>query len=336
MMLSRLLGWQTEDEGDVRSLAERNGLLMYYHGEEDFSLGDMYQITCKLLELRFPEKCAAIRPRMSTPSVFQIFPKTFQEAEKQIKVAADYLPNRIEISFPEDCPKEEIRVFRDYYDKQNGSKNAPLTGMTDGMLYLPWSLEEHTERTFRLYIYSYSQAHTACASDSDWLRVFSDESYSESLREFREKYLSPLAGEKEYEKARAAHDLLCRFASYDYETANFKPGNGNTLRVEAHGLLGFINGRSVVCDGYANTYQWMLKCLGIESYMVIGRGDGACHAWNKVQIDGNWYNADVCWKDTGCGDAYFFLKSDKWFSLNGHRFTDRFSETAFPSAVNYS
>ena len=336
IMLSRLLNWQTEDMSTLTKLAEKNRLLPYYDGRDGFSLGDMYQIVCKLLELRFPEKCTAVRPRMSTPGVFQIFPETFDDAEFQIKAAAAYLPDRIEVMFKPNSSKDEINAFRSYYDKQNANKTAPLTGLTEGMLYMPWSLEESNEKSFRLYIYSYSQSHIAYTSDSDWLRVYSDERYSDSLRDFREKYLNPLLGKTEYDKARDAHDLLCRLASYDYETADFKPGSGKPFRGEAHDILGFIDGRSVVCDGYANTYQWMLKCLGIESYMVIGRGDGAVHAWNKVKIDGRWYNADVCWDDTGSGLYRNFLKSDKWFLNHGHSFTDKFSTTAFPSTNNYN
>lgn len=335
VMLSRLLDWHTEELNELRRQAGDVGLLPYYHGGGCFSLGDMYQIACALLDMSYPAKRQAVHPCMSTPTVFQIFPKTFQEAENQIKAAVEFLPSRIEVFFREDCSREEIKAFTSYYDRQNANNTAPLTGITNGMLYLPWSLEKSSESSFRLYVYSYSQGYIAYVSDSDWLRVYSDEDYCESLRSFRREYLTPLDGKPEYEKAKVAHDLICRLASYDYATANYRAGSGEPFHGEAHDITGFIQDRSIVCDGYANTYQWMLNCLGMESYMVIGRGDGALHAWNKVKIGGRWYNADVCWDDT-CGNrSKYFLKSDRWFEANGHSFTDSFSTTAFPSPANY-
>lgn len=33
------------------------------------------------------------------------------------------------------------------------------------------------------------------------------------------------------------------------------------------------------------------------------------HAWNKVKLDGKWYNMDVCWADTANASDYD-LKTD--------------------------
>lgn len=81
----------------------------------------------------------------------------------------------------------------------------------------------------------------------------------------------------------------------------------------------------VVCEGYARAYLYLLQRMGIKAIFIggaaveEGKGD-ILHAWNKVQIDGKWYNADPTWDDyrgasTGSGKDDF-LKSDNTFSKN--------------------
>ena len=56
---------------------------------------------------------------------------------------------------------------------------------------------------------------------------------------------------------------------------------------------------------------------GIECIIVLGTGitqpDAKTgkinHAWNKVKLDGKWYNMDVCWADTANASDYD-LKTD--------------------------
>lgn len=52
------------------------------------------------------------------------------------------------------------------------------------------------------------------------------------------------------------------------------------------------------CEGYAAAMAFLCDEAGIPNYMVTGRNaDGATHAWNKVILDGEWYNIDCTWDD---------------------------------------
>ena len=121
----------------------------------------------------------------------------------------------------------------------------------------------------------------------------------------------------DYEKTVAAQELLCRIASYDWSEYDAIQRQGGSIHTQAHTITGFMDGGMIVYDGYIKTYQWVLCCLGLDSFAVYDAGTGERHAWNKVKLDCAWYSTDVCWKNTDSGNTYF-LKSDEFFQSNRH------------------
>lgn len=52
------------------------------------------------------------------------------------------------------------------------------------------------------------------------------------------------------------------------------------------------------CEGYAAAMALLCDRAGIPNYTVCGtNGSGETHAWNKIMIDGEWYNSDCTWDD---------------------------------------
>jgi len=55
------------------------------------------------------------------------------------------------------------------------------------------------------------------------------------------------------------------------------------------------------CVGYAQAMQLLFELHNIPSFIVTGDATNAFfsgpHAWNKVQINGNWYHLDATWND---------------------------------------
>lgn len=75
---------------------------------------------------------------------------------------------------------------------------------------------------------------------------------------------------------------------------------------------GLVNGKTV-CAGYARSFQYLMMELGIPCYYCTGYA-GEAHAWNIVQLDGEYYNADATWDDTDPNTFDFFNKTDAEFS----------------------
>lgn len=116
----------------------------------------------------------------------------------------------------------------------------------------------------------------------------------------------------DYDKALAAYRYLTENYTYDYYMMS---QSGNDLvhmfdsvlyPAEINYMLTYHKG---VCFEYALTYQALCYVLGLDCYVVSGSAGGP-HAWNIVQVDGQWYQADATW-DAGKSTYHYFLVSDQ-------------------------
>ena len=329
VMLSRFLHWESESESAVYYCAECLNILPPGPKDGTLTNGELYQILSALLDRCRPERCVPARPEMGAPEELSITAVSYEDALCQIRAALYYVPDRIQIEFTQECPEEDVELFLLRFDWFYGDKSLPVIGALDRSFMSPYFLSLYSERRFKLWFSHYADACLARADAQNWLRVYADESYSAALRDFAEQYLLPLRSiPSVYQRVVQAHDLLCALASYEYSELYHKD------RPKSHSLLGFIDNRKIVCDGYASTFQWMLLCLDVDSFMVIGKTNGKGHAWNKLMVENAWYNADVCWDDDGIDHSYL-LKSDAWFERHEHEFTDELSTTVFASPASY-
>lgn len=95
----------------------------------------------------------------------------------------------------------------------------------------------------------------------------------------------------DYEKILFVHDYIVEHTEYDTAGAESN----------VHGIWGTAYGclvqHSAVCEGYAKAFQLIMQRLGIECGICDGLGKGALHAWNYVNLNGNYYWIDVTWDD---------------------------------------
>lgn len=91
------------------------------------------------------------------------------------------------------------------------------------------------------------------------------------------------------------HDYIA--ANYEYDTIVFTDERDNAIRT----LDRMVEEKKGVCQGYSYLFKYVLDKLnaeydlGIECVTVPSN---ACnHMWNKVKLDGEWYNVDVTHDD---------------------------------------
>lgn len=126
----------------------------------------------------------------------------------------------------------------------------------------------------------------------------------------------------ETEKVRAIYVWLASHISYSDTTVtnNWLGTVENTVKQRAENVL---KNRTAVCEGYANLFVALCKAAGIRAVVVEGQVkdvDGTVsdvgHAWNAVEIDGQWQLSDPTW---GAG----------FTSAMTHRFVPVYQESFF-------
>ena len=100
------------------------------------------------------------------------------------------------------------------------------------------------------------------------------------------------------------------YLAVDSETNNYNIGSDGPYRA-------LYKGQSN-CNGYALSFMAIMRECGIETTYETGDN----HAWNSVKLDGQWYNIDVTWDDSGVWDKeggtrydYFLRGNSDW---SGH------------------
>ena len=82
-----------------------------------------------------------------------------------------------------------------------------------------------------------------------------------------------------------------------------------------------------VCEDYSLSYKKLMNGAGIQTVCVEGKDrtkytePTVAHMWNRINIDGQWYNADATWDDYLFAEKYlrshcegkYFLTSDSRF-----------------------
>lgn len=78
------------------------------------------------------------------------------------------------------------------------------------------------------------------------------------------------------------------------------------------------------CEGYAKSMAYMCNKIGVDNVRITGNNDkGLSHAWNKLLVNGKWYNMDITWDDPiGMSNDYlkhtYFLVPDILVNSKSH------------------
>ncbi len=98
-------------------------------------------------------------------------------------------------------------------------------------------------------------------------------------------------GMTDYEKEMAIHDYIVSHGEYGYIK-----GKNKEQSYQAYGILVREKG---VCQAYAEATQLLLNLSDIKSKIIVGtdKEKGENHAWNLVELDGDWYHLDTTWDD---------------------------------------
>ncbi|MDR2526134.1 MAG: hypothetical protein LBC83_08175 [Oscillospiraceae bacterium] len=117
------------------------------------------------------------------------------------------------------------------------------------------------------------------------------------------------AGASDYEAELILHDALIRRCTYRYTGA-----------AEENTVYGALVEGVAACEGYSRAMLLLLEQQGIAGCVVTGdatnsMGETSKHAWNKVRIDGDWYQLDATWDDPVSEDGGAETLVHSYFNL---------------------
>lgn len=112
------------------------------------------------------------------------------------------------------------------------------------------------------------------------------------LEAIQEEIARQLEGSSDYTKIREVHNWMVDNIEYDVDLEADEP----------YSISGALTEGKAVCEGYARGFKYIMDELNIPCVLVSGTGTNSAgetesHAWNYVQLDGNWYAVDVTWDD---------------------------------------
>lgn len=132
-------------------------------------------------------------------------------------------------------------------------------------------------------------------------------------------------GMSDAEKVTAVNQWIVDHMDYDYAALEkldaglgfSRPGEDMRVSDARGGLID----RMVICGGYADTFNLLIRKAGLESVYVSGTvlDSNAAHAWNHVKVDGEWKAVDSTWNDGGDPREYLLI--------NESQFTDHAART---------
>lgn len=196
-----------------------------------------------------------------------------------------------------DVTEEDIASINDYVCGLNGnvSKYSVLQKSRGGMkIMLKYEISDN------YYVYQKYKYGTDIPAD----KVNAVKLY-DKVNEIMNKTVNPSM--TDYEKELAIHDYIvvhCKYGYVDY-SKNY-----------AYRAYGALVQETAVCNGYAEAMALLLSCADVENEFMTGTADGELHAWNRVCIDGKWYQVDATWDDPlpdrgiFAGHAYFNVTDD--------------------------
>ena len=138
------------------------------------------------------------------------------------------------------------------------------------------------------------------------------------------------------EAERVLHDWMLAWGHYDTNRlANLPDYEENP---DNENPYGFLIGRVGICRGYTATFQLLMDlagipCISVEGTANTGREE---HAWNLVQLEGEWYAVDVTWNDPTTINPVQEYQAHRYYNVTRDFLRDTYhywDETSVPEAT---
>lgn len=168
----------------------------------------------------------------------------------------------------------------------DSSESVSLSAAT-----LPLTDEQYRDRVDELYRIVAEDGKKPQFIENDPVKPIYDAAVELMNRYIRNSWHTEAGGEEK--KVHSIHDYLVYYIEYDTELyENYRHGQ-DVSDNPAFDIDGVLINRLAVCDGLSRAFVFLCAIEGIDAIRVTGSYIGVPHAWNKVKVDGDWYNVDI-------------------------------------------
>ena len=115
--------------------------------------------------------------------------------------------------------------------------------------------------------------------------------------------------DNDMDKIKYVHDYICLSAEYDYEAYKAHK-TGGKLQTAYSAIVEY----KTVCAGYSRAFAYYMQQLRIPCTVLSGES----HAWNFLEVDGDYYQLDVTWDDGYKAPPYFNLPHTEMQKIDSH------------------
>lgn len=137
---------------------------------------------------------------------------------------------------------------------------------------------------------------------------------TKQLENIRNQFISSLdSNSSDYDKLKAIYN-------YVIEKNTYVDGAKDNQYITSALIYG-----NTVCSGYVKTIQYLCEAIDINSAYIVGKAlndsDNSSHAWNLIELDGDYYYLDATWGDyvdeqnSFTMYSYFMFDSDTMLKL---------------------
>lgn len=291
----RALGYSNVDWQNPYPAADAVGL--YYPEGEGFYRADVALICLKALDCRIKDQDTTLRTRLISsgaidaelgghlsgtfvpgpvaPLITEITVTNQDDFLIQLAEATLGHAQQITIHVPDGQAASYVQIAGNAFQRSLSHPFSEASGY--GCSYYPSEIYFKPSYSDSVRIMAWLEGRSDGLSDQDTRTLNAARTVHDSL-------VTP--GMSEYDQVKAFHDWLVNHTEYDLTFSDSS--------YDAAGPL--LYGRAV-CDGYSKALDLLCYFSGIECLRINGESNGGGHAWNKVKIDGQWYNIDVTWDD---------------------------------------
>lgn len=212
-------------------------------------------------------------------------------------------------------PEEKLAYDQMYECMDQFKEKVPLTTKDENVMKKSFNsiFADHGEKFY--WVHGFSFQSYKSQKDGYVSGVTFTPNYTMTLEEKNETDKAILEVYKEwikdlpensddYTKSKYVYDKLIEEVDY----VSGAPDNQNIKSV-------FLN-KATVCKGYATAVSYFFDKLGIPCTIITGEGRDESHAWNLIELDGEYYYYDVTWGNSAYRSSGIKEKRTNYSYLN--------------------